>query len=305
MMDLRTDARKFLIVCLALFVASQASGQHDWQRPVERDPAEVARIVGPIGEREPSRDLNIVWVWGIDKMHGKGYHAYPWMLDRFMNDLLPHVPRVSVTPSMYFPTEDLWEKADLVVFCLWPREEWDYDVIDAYQKRGGGIIFLHVALVGGSNADTATKLPTRIGLSCGPGTKWGVMPSTLSLAAAAQDSPILKGFPAKFDLPEELYWGLSGDPTGITTLLTAPACPTMENQGSSRAPKPNELDGKEWPVIWTREIGRGKVFATTIGHNFFTFDDPYFRIILLRAMAWTMNESFDPFKPLVTLKVKR
>jgi type 1 glutamine amidotransferase len=79
----------------------------------------------------------------------------------------------------------------------------------------------------------------------------------------------------------------------------------MENQGSSRAPKPNELDGKEWPVIWTREIGRGKVFATTIGHNFFTFDDPYFRIILLRAMAWTMNESFDPFKPLVTLKVKR
>jgi len=30
-----------------------------------------------------------------------------------------------------------------------------------------------------------------------------------------------------------------------------------------------------------------------------------FRIILLRAMAWTMYESFDPFKPLVTLHLGR
>ena len=26
---------------------------------------------------------------------------------------------------------------------------------------------------------------------------------------------------------------------------------------------------------------------------------------LLRAMAWTMHESFDPFKPLVTLHLER
>jgi len=47
------------------------------------------------------------------------------------------------------------------------------------------------------------------------------------------------------------------------------------------------------------------VFVTGAGHNYFTFNDPYFRIILLRAMAWTMKESFDPFKPLVTLHLKR
>jgi hypothetical protein len=45
------------------------------------------------------------------------------------------------------------------------------------------------------------------------------------------------------------------------------------------------------------------VFGSIPGHNFFTFNDPYFRIILLRAMAWTMRESFDPFKPLVTARV--
>jgi len=52
-------------------------------------------------------------------------------------------------------------------------------------------------------------------------------------------------------------------------------------------------------VIWTKETGKGKVFATVLGHNYFTFNDPYFRIILLRVIVWTMNESFDLFKPLV------
>jgi len=37
--------------------------------------------------------------------------------------------------------------------------------------------------------------------------------------------------------------------------------------------------------MWTTEIGRGRVFCSGVGHNYFTFNDPYFRIILLRAMA--------------------
>ena len=60
---------------------------------------------------------------------------------------------------------------------------------------------------------------------------------------ATRESPLFERFPAKFDLAEEFYWQLRGD--------------------------------------------------------------PYFRIILLRAMAWAMQESFDPFKPLVTLHPQR
>lgn len=56
--------------------------------------------------------------------------------------------------------------------------------------------------------------------------------------------------------------------------------------------------------ISLKEVGRGKVFATPFGHNFFTYG-LYFRIILLRAMAWTINESFDPFKPLLNLHNER
>ena len=70
----RAMIRTCLVVFLTLFVTSQARSQFPWQTPVKRDPAEIQRIVGPIGEREPSRDLTIVWVWGIDKLHEKETH---------------------------------------------------------------------------------------------------------------------------------------------------------------------------------------------------------------------------------------
>jgi hypothetical protein len=84
---------------------------------------------------------------------------------------------------------------------------------------------------------------------------------------------------------------------------TSPAAPSTAGQGAWKPPEGglDDLDGEEWPIMWTKEVGQGKVFGTILGHNFFTFNDPLFRIILLRAMAWTMNESFGPFKPLVTL----
>ena len=297
--------RTVCIAVLLLSIDSTAIAQFPWQKPVERDPAEVKRIVGPIGKREPSRDLTIVWVWGIDKLHAKETHEYAWVMDRYVNVLLPRVPRVTVAASMYFPKKELWEKADLVVFYLWPRGEgWDYDLIDAYQKRGGGLIFIHMALMQGSGE----PLSKRIGMAWDHrkgATKWGVLPTPVTLTDAARESPIFKGFPAKFDLAEEFYWQLRGDPAGITPLVTSPAGPAIANKPLPGPPKIEDLDGKQWPVMWTKEVGRGRVFVSGAGHNYFTFNDPYFRIILLRAMAWTMHESFDPFKPLVALHLER
>ena len=136
-------------------------------------------------------------------------------------------------------------------------------------------------------------------------TKWGVLPTPVTLTDAASKSPIFERFPAKFDLAEEFYWQLRGDPAGITPLVTSPAGPAIANKASAGPPKIEDLDGKQWPVMWTKEVGRSRVFVSGAGHNYFTFNDPYFRIILLRAMAWTMRESFDPFKPLVTLHLQR
>jgi hypothetical protein len=296
--------RTACIVLLLLAISSTSSAQFPWQKPVPRSKKAVAKILGPIVEKEPSRDLTIVWVWGIDKLHQKETHEYAWVMDRYVNQLLPKVARVTVIPSMYFPKQELWEKADLVVFYTGPRGKWDYKLVDDYQKRGGGLIFIHMALMQGSGED----LSKRIGLAWDRkknGTKWGALPSPVTLTDAAMKSPLFKGFPKTFEIQDEFYWALRGDPAGITPLMTAPAGPAIANKPLKGPPNPEALDGKAWPVMWTTEVGKGRVFCSGVGHNYFTFNDPYFRIILLRAMAWTMNESFDPFKPLVTLHLQR
>ncbi len=331
MFTFRMMSREFAIGLLALFAANLASGQTvsqlilPWQEPQERDPADVARIIGPIEQREPSRDLNILWVWGIDQFHDRWRysHEYAYAMDRYCYDLLPHVPRVTITPVYYWPTKEQWDKADLAVYYLWPhtdgatgfddgtepegdpRSIWDYDTIDAYQKRGGGLIFLHLAVMEG----TGVELATRIGLAWGkddPANKTTLSGAvvTMNVTPEGHKSPIFKGFPKAFDLHDELYWPLVGDQSKITTLLTAQGTKGLGQRDRYPQDGPPELDGKQWPVAWTKEVGKGKVFGTILGHNFFAFNDPYFRIMLLRAMAWTMNESFDPFKPLVNLHLR-
>jgi len=291
------------VVMLLLSASSICTAQFPWQKPVPRSKEAIAKILGPVTQKEPSRDLTIVWVWGIDKLHEKGTHEYAWVMDDYVNTLLPQVPRVTAIGSMYFPKKELWEKADLVVFYMWPREQWDYDLIDAYQKRGGGLIFIHMALMQGSGRELARCIGKAWDHRNGA-TKWGVLPTPVTLTDAALQSPIFKGFPKRFDLADEFYWGLRGDPAGITVLMTSPAGPAIANKPLDAPPRIEDLDGKAWPVMWTKQVGQGRVFATSAGHNYFTFNDPYFRIILLRAMAWTMNESFDPFKPLVTQDIK-
>ena len=302
-----TTLRMHLIAALILSTSQPASSQHPWQKAPVRRPADIARIVGEIVQRQPSRDLNIVWVWGVDKNHGRGAHEYGWVMDRFVNTLLPEVPRVTATAAMYFPTTAQWEKADLVVFYYQQREPWrpqQYELVDAFQKRGGGLVFLHLALLEGSGEALAKRIGHSYGVrDTGRGaTRWGVLPTPIQQTDAGTKSPLLEGFPRNVDLVDELYWNLRGDPTDTIPILTSPAGPL---HASSGPPKRAELDGQTWPVMWTKVAGPGKVFATVLGHNYFTFNDPYFRIILLRAMAWAMNESFDPFKPLVTLHLER
>ena len=292
------------VAILLLAMVLTANAQFPWQKPTPRSKESIERILGPITKQEPSRDLNIVWVWGIDKLHAKETHEYAWVMDRYVNQLLPRVPRVTATSAMWFPSKEQWEKADLVVFYLWPGRGWNYELIDAYQKRGGGLMFIHMALSQGSGAE----LSKRIGLACdyvSGTTKWGVLPTPITLTDAAPKSPIFERFPRKFDLADEFYWHLRGDPGSITTLVTSPAGPTIANKPLAGPPRIEDLDGQEWPVMWTTEVGRARVFASGVGHNYFMFNDPYFRIILLRAMAWTMNESFEPFKPLVKLHLER
>jgi len=282
---------------LLLTIASTSSAQFPWQKPPPRSNKAVADILGPTTEKEPSRDLNVVWVWGIDRTHAEGTHEFVKAKDLFVG-LLKAVPRVTVDTARLFPAKSQWEKADLVVFYaqLQPLKKQDFDLMDGYLRRGGGLIVIHAAMI--SSGDEVAQ---RFGLAWDrKATRWGVLPIP-SKVNTEIDHEIFRGFPESIELVDELYWNLGGDLNEITVLATSQAGPPFASKGP---PTSDQLDGKSWPLFWTKQIGKGQVFGSIPGHNLFTFNDAYFRIILLRAMAWAMNESFDPFKPLVTKGIK-
>ena len=52
-------------------------------------------------------------------------------------------------------------------------------------------------------------------------------------------------------------------------------------------------------AFWTYSRGKGKVFGTTTGHYTYTYFDPMYRLLLLRGIAWVLDENPAPFMPIV------
>ena len=47
-------------------------------------------------------------------------------------------------------------------------------------------------------------------------------------------------------------------------------------------------------MVWTFNKGNGRVFGTVLGHYYTTFEDPLFRVLVLRGMAWAAGERWQP-----------
>jgi type 1 glutamine amidotransferase len=57
-------------------------------------------------------------------------------------------------------------------------------------------------------------------------------------------------------------------------------------------------EGEPRPLIWTRPQGKGRVCVNILGHYTWTFDDPLFRILLLRGICWAGGQPIDRLIPL-------
>lgn len=286
-MNLRSLVILFLLGTLA-------HAQHDWQKPKPLvAEAKLEKIIGPLKAKEPAKDLRILWVWGYDAHHAPGAHDYLRVRD-LMVGLLRKVPRVTVETVYDFPSKKQFEQADLVAMYLHLPQLSDEQFADfeAYMKRGGGVVALHeTAII--RPASEGKKLARCLGMAWDEGrSQWGAIFEDISIV---NDHQIFSGFPSKLRIVDEFYWNLNKI-EGVEVLGTVRTGPPRH----SRGPIPEERLSKESsPMFWTLELGKGRVFGTTTGHNTFTYYDPEFRIVLFRSMAWALREKPDPFLPLV------
>jgi putative heme-binding domain-containing protein len=251
--------------------------EHDGAPPPRRRAELVAALKGSSLVDNPKR-LHIVLAAG-PKDHGPGEHDYPLWSKRWLT-LLSTDPTVAVETAEGWPTTRQIETADVIVFYS-NNPGWDAakaTELDHYFARGGGVVLIHYA-VDGHNAVGA--LSGRIGLAW-QGSKSAFRHGPLDVDFSGSKHPITRGID-KLRLVDESYWNLVGNPESVELLGTG-----VE-------------DGKPRPLFWTRQAGKGRVFVSIPGHFTWTFDDPLFRLLLLRGMAWTAEEPTDRFNELTTL----
>lgn len=90
----------------------------------------------------------------------------------------------------------------------------------------------------------------------------------------AADHPALKDMPDNWTTPmDELY-------------VIEKVWPHTKALATSKS----ERDGKEYPVIWTNDYGKARVFGTTYGHSDATFADPVFLNYVSRGLLWAADK---------------
>jgi type 1 glutamine amidotransferase len=259
----------------------------DGDPPRPRTREEVAKLLAGANTTAAQSDgssespLRIVLVAG-PKDHGKGEHDYPaWQ--KVWSRLLAEAPRTIVDTAWEFPSSQQIDHADVLAF--YQRGRWDDDraaTIDPFLARGGGLVYIHWAVDGRGRQDDMAK---RIGLSALGGSiryRHGELKIDFSPGSG---HPINRNL-SSIGWIDESYWSLTGDRKQIKLLGTS-----VE-------------DEQPQPQFWTIDRGRGRVFVSIPGHYAWTFDDPMFRALLLRGIAWVGHRDVDRFNKLVTLDAR-
>lgn len=260
------------------------------EAPAPRTRAEVDAVLRtvPPDPTAAARRLRILLVAG-PKDHGPGEHDYPkWQKE--WAPLLAKAPNVDVVTAFPWPTAEQWEGADLAVFYL--KTQWNASQlaeIQKHQERGGGLVTIHWAIGCDQNWHDHAR---HFGLSYKSASyRHGFVNLRLSLP----DHPIARGLPREMPFVDEPYWPFIGDPSKVTVLATSDE---KIYQGDDRRRNPGDDTVKTIPVFWTYqpEGTQARVFVSIFGHYMWTFDDPYFRLLLLRGMAWAARGNPSPYR---------
>ncbi|HEY2952653.1 MAG TPA: ThuA domain-containing protein, partial [Verrucomicrobiae bacterium] len=235
--------------------------------PPPRTRADIAAFLpSPGATPDQPAPLRVLLSAG-QKDHGVDEHDYPVWLDRWTR-LLALADNVSVASCLGFPTRDQLAAADVTVFNS-ANTGWDLKaagLLDEYQQRGGGLVYLHWGIEGGKEAEALAEC---IGLAFNAS---AFRHGEMELDFTGATHPITQGF-SRLRLTDESYWALRGDPARVSVLATA-----MED----RQPRPQ---------LWTLQRHKGRVFGSIPGHYTWTFDDPLYRVLVLRGLAWAAGQA--------------
>jgi type 1 glutamine amidotransferase len=208
------------------------------------------------------------------------HHDYPQFLADWSKVL---TERGAVVDGAYhFPTPGELDDVDVMILYAGDAgymTNQERATLDAFVKRGGGIVSFHDSLCGPDPAHMASIV--------GGGKKHGEQNSArgdLQYTIVDRAHPIMQGM-SDFALADEAFMKMTWVPSGIHVLATAPV-PRGEHQG------------EVVPQIWTYEhtVTAGqpaRAFVWMQGHVVANFADPRIQPMLMRGIAWAAKKPID------------
>ncbi|MBL8796896.1 MAG: ThuA domain-containing protein [Planctomycetia bacterium] len=181
-------------------------------------------------------------------------------------------PGVTVQTAQRWPSEEQFQKADVIVaycYLLWTPER--REQLRRYLEKGGGLVVIHAATW------TKPKPSEEVADLLGVGGFRSWRHGTVRLEIKTESHSICRGLPRFVTLSDdEAYWPPAPAKQQMTVLAAVVAVNGSE-QGF-------EKEGQ--PLFWSYSPGKGKVLGVVLGHAAKTFDDPFFRLLVLRGLAW-------------------
>jgi type 1 glutamine amidotransferase len=227
-----------------------------------------------------------VYVWAGLKSHGAGQHDYPQFLADWSKILTEH--GAVVDGALHPPSGADLEHTDVVVIYKGDAaflSDNEKSVIEAFVKRGGGLVSFHDSLCGPDPAYFATLV--------GGAKKHGEVNYTLDApipyTVVDKSNPIMKDMSDMTVFDEAFFLMTWSQNPPIHVLATAEIAPT-HSAGDHK--------GEVVPQMWTYEhtLPGGqpaRAFVWMQGHTYADFANYQIQRTLLRGIAWAAKRPVD------------
>jgi type 1 glutamine amidotransferase len=239
----------------------------------------------PRPQGQNSKGMHI-YLWAGLKSHGMGQHDYPQFLADW-SKLLTERGAV-VSGALHPPSSADLEQTDVIVIYKGDAAfltAADKATLEAFVKRGGGIVSFHDALCGPD--------PQYFSQFVGGAKKHGEVNYTLDApvhyTVKDKADPIMKDM-SDITLFDEAFFNMTwAKNPAIHVLAAAEIAPT---------PSAGDHKGESVPQIWTYEhtVAGGepaRAFVWMQGHTYANFADYQIRRTLLRGIAWAAKKPVD------------
>jgi type 1 glutamine amidotransferase len=242
----------------------------------------------PVAAASQGRPLRVYIHAGL-KTHAEGQHDYPQFLADW-SKLLTNRGAI-VDGGLHFPSARELSNVDVMVIYKGDAgylSNEDRATLDAFLRRGGGVVSLHDALCGPE--------PEYFSSLVGGAKKHGEVNYTLEAdvdyTIVDPSSPIMQGM-SNFQIKDEAFFLMTwAQNPAIHVLATAPMAAT---------PSAGTHKGEVVPQIWTYERSLGpapatqpyRAFVWMQGHNYANFSNPQIQQMLLRGIAWAGKYPVD------------